>query len=124
VLVLVLETRDQPHVEKAVRRGEHLPGSFVSTGRLWLRTSATGTAFALEATCWGSFDEVLVNASSAPNFRFFGAPPKEPKPIAAAISGSISMSIFDVAVVDFVVQCPGRWAEWNGDHGKSASALG
>jgi hypothetical protein len=30
------------------------------------------------------------------------------------------MSIFDVAVVDFVVQCPGRWAEWNGDHGKSA----
>jgi len=63
-----------------------------------------------------------VNASSAPNLRFFGAPPKEPKPIAAAISGSISMSMFEVAVVDSVVQCPGRWAEWNDDQGRSASA--
>lgn len=34
-----------------------------------------------------------MTASSAPNLRFLVGPPKDEKPMAAAISGSISMSI-------------------------------
>ena len=95
---------------------DDLLGSLVSTERLRLRTPATGIAFALEATCWGScaFGVAVVNASSAPNLRFFDAPPKEPKPICAAISGSISISMFTVAADGSVVRCPGRSMERHG----------
>lgn len=62
-----------------------------------------------------------MNASSAPNFRFFGAPPKESKPIAAAISGSISMSMFDVNADECVVQLSWKMGGMTGNHGKSAS---